>query len=82
MATTVGLRASIGQGTQAAVGVADKPSMQRAAVDPVADHDLVDAGVPVEHLADGLVALLNHRQLLHHGLPLDSAGPKSTGWKQ
>ena len=69
------------RGAEAAVGIADQPPVQRPAVHPKADGHLGDRGGAVEHLANGLIPLLNHRQLLQHGLPLDSAWPKSTGWR-
>src|SRR5207302_6952886 len=62
--------------------VAQQPTVQRSAVDAMAGGDIGDGRVGVEHLTHGQVALLNHRQLLQHELPLDSAGPKSTEWSE
>ena len=39
--------------------------MKGPSVDPVASRDVFDAGT-VEHLSDGVVALLNHRKLHQH----------------
>jgi hypothetical protein len=68
----VGPRATIGEGSEAFVGVAHQPAVHGPPVDSVAGGDVGHLGA-IQHLPDGQVALLNHRQLQQHReIPLGS----------
>ena len=72
----IGLGAAVGKGGEAFSGVAHEPAVQGPSVDPVASCGVGDGGA-VEHLSDGVVALLNHRKLHQHdGLLLGSVEHK------
>jgi hypothetical protein len=60
-----GFGAFVGERPQALVGIAQQPPVEGAAVDPVAGGDVGDRSA-VEHLSDGVIALLNHRELHQH----------------
>jgi hypothetical protein len=73
---TIGLGAPVGEGGEAVGRVAHEPAMEGAAVDPVADRGVFDRR-SLEHLSDGVVALLNHRQIHQwHGVLLGSVEHK------
>ncbi len=78
--TAIGLGAAIGECRETLVGVAQQPTMNGSAVDPVAGGDVCDRGTDVcdrgtvEHLPDGVVALLNHRKLHQHDEVLPGSG--------
>jgi hypothetical protein len=61
--TAVGLRALLGQSADPLVGIADQPTVQRPAVDPMAGGHIGDRRPGVEHLSDSEIALLKHRKL-------------------
>jgi hypothetical protein len=72
----IGPGALVGESSETIGGVADEPAVKGPSVDPVASRDVFDAGT-VEHLPDGIVALLNHRKLHQHdGLLLGSVEHK------
>ena len=61
----IGLRAALGKSSQAVVGVAHEPAMNGSPVNAIAGRNVGDGG-PIQHLADGVVSLLNHRKLHKH----------------
>jgi hypothetical protein len=63
--TAIESGALVGECGKTFVGVADEPAVKGPAVDPVAGRGVGDGGA-VEHLFDGVVALLNHRKLHQH----------------
>jgi hypothetical protein len=44
------------------VGVAHKPAIERPAIDAIRGRGVLDCR-SVEHLSDGVIALLNHREI-------------------
>ena len=71
--TVAGLGAPVLQGAKPLVGVADQPTVQGSAVDPIAGGHVGHGRSGVEHLAHGEIALLNHRKHRQHDRLLGSA---------
>ena len=70
------LGALVRQSGEAYGDVADEPAVKGAPIDAVAGGGVFDGG-PVEHLSDGVVALLNHRKIHQwHGVLLGSTEHK------
>ncbi len=62
----IGLGAAIGESGQSLTGIAHEPAVDGPAVDALAGGDIGDGDAGVEHLTDGVVALLKHRELHQH----------------
>jgi hypothetical protein len=76
MRAAIGLGALVGECGKTLVGVSDKPAVKGPAVDPEAGGGVFDRR-SVQDLPNGVVALLNHRQIHQwHGVLLGSAEHK------